>query len=87
MEGDYVASYVGDPNAALSVCDDFFHNAFFDLLFFLHFVQGILESDGIPDVGLALLVDDVEDVLRNDPTAFLAFYGRAATVAPAASAG
>lgn len=48
MEGDYVASYVGDPNAALSVCDDFFHNAFFELLVYLHSIKFELEACGFP---------------------------------------
>jgi hypothetical protein len=48
MEGYKEASYVGDPNAALSVCDDFFHNAFFELLVYLHSIKFELEACGFP---------------------------------------
>ena len=58
MEGYKEASYVGDPNAALSVCDDFFHDAFFDLLFFLHTFKCEFETDGFPnELGATFLND------------------------------
>lgn len=58
MEGYKEASYVGDPNAALSVCDDFFHNAFFELLVDLHSIKFELEACGFPQPLGATFLND-----------------------------